>query len=77
MHDKTPWTGGISNKQILVDSVRSLAIWLAVTVPLFALLWWLSGAFSVFAPLRPFVGAIAAVGAFMVSWLTKSRRRNA
>jgi hypothetical protein len=65
MDDKTPWTGGISNRQILVDSIRALAIWLAFSVPVFALLWWASGALVIAAPLRSAVGVVAPVAGFL------------
>jgi hypothetical protein len=38
--DKIPWTGGISNRQILIDTIRSVAIWVVVFVLVFLLLWW-------------------------------------
>ena len=38
--DKIPWTGGISNRQILIDTVRGIAVWAALFILLFLLLWW-------------------------------------
>ena len=39
MDDEIPWTGGISNRQILIDSARGLTVWAAVSVSLFVLAW--------------------------------------
>jgi hypothetical protein len=79
MDEKLPWYGGISNRQILKDTVRVLAIWLAFSVPVFALLWWLSSAFSVFGPLRPVVGALTVAAGFLGLGLIRfiKWRRNA
>ena len=74
MDEQIPWYGGISNRQILVDTVKAIAIWLAVFVPVFALLWWLSG-FSAFASIRPHVGAITVATALLVSGIIRWRRR--
>lgn len=42
MDDQVPWTGGISNRQIAVDSALGLVKWLALTVLSGAFLWWVS-----------------------------------
>ena len=38
--DQIPWYGGISNRQILIDSARWLVVALAVFISLFMLFWW-------------------------------------
>jgi hypothetical protein len=67
MDDKLRWYGGVSNRQILIDSVRALAIWLAFSVPVFALLWWLG--------FRSYVGVAAAVAGLLGYRFIKWRRR--
>jgi hypothetical protein len=34
MDDQIPWTGGISNRQIFLDTARSVTVWTAVSVSL-------------------------------------------
>jgi hypothetical protein len=43
MHDRVPWTGGISNREIVIDSLRGLTVWAAVSFSLLALAWWITG----------------------------------
>jgi hypothetical protein len=43
MHDQIPWNGGISNRQILADSLRAVTVFAAVGFSLLALAWWLTG----------------------------------
>jgi hypothetical protein len=43
MDDRVPWTGGISNRKILTDSLRELSVWVAVSFSLFVLTWWITG----------------------------------
>jgi len=43
MDVKTPWTGGVSNRKIFVDTIRSLVVWVAIFVSLSVLYWWVSG----------------------------------
>lgn len=38
--DKIPWTGGISNRQILIDTVRGVAVAVVLAILLYLLLWW-------------------------------------
>jgi len=38
--DQIPWTGGISNRQILLDTARSVTVWAAVSISLGMFLWW-------------------------------------
>ncbi len=45
MDDQIPWTGGISNRQILLDSLRGLMVWLAVGFSLLVSGWWVTGYF--------------------------------
>jgi len=42
MDDQIPWTGGISNRQILIDSLRGLTVWAATSFSLLALAWWVT-----------------------------------
>ena len=46
MDEQIPWTGGISNRQILLDSLRGLTIWAAIAFSLLALGWWITGSFA-------------------------------
>lgn len=39
MDDQIPWYGGISNRQLFLDSARGLITWLAVIISLNVLLW--------------------------------------
>ena len=43
MGDQIPWTGGISNRQIVLDTARGVTVWAAVATSLFMLVWWISG----------------------------------
>jgi len=43
MDDQIPWTGGITNRQILIDSLRALTVFGAVGFTLLALAWWVTG----------------------------------
>jgi hypothetical protein len=39
MYERIPWTGGISNRQILIDSVRGVTTWMSVAISLSVLVW--------------------------------------
>jgi hypothetical protein len=39
------WTGGISNREVFMDSLRGLAVFVAVGFSLFAFAWWITGYF--------------------------------
>jgi hypothetical protein len=39
MDDQIPWTGDMSNRQILMDTARGVTVWAAVSISLFVLAW--------------------------------------
>jgi hypothetical protein len=39
MDKQIPWTGGISNRQILIDSLRGVTVWASVSTSLSVLAW--------------------------------------
>lgn len=43
MDEQLPWTGGISNRQILADSLRGLIVVAAIGFSLLALALWITG----------------------------------
>jgi hypothetical protein len=43
MDDQIPWIGGISNRKILIDSLRAVTVVGAVGFSLLALAWWMTG----------------------------------
>ena len=43
MDDQIPWTGGISNRQILADSLRAVTVFAGIGFSLLALTWWVTG----------------------------------
>ena len=42
MDEKNPWTGGISNRQIFLDTARAVTVWVAISISLGLALWWLT-----------------------------------
>jgi hypothetical protein len=71
MDDKIPWTGGISNRQILIDSLRGLTVFGAVGFSLLALAWWITGDIHFVNPnLRVGIcaGLAAVLGAPIAQW---------
>ena len=64
MDYQVPWTGGISNRKILIDSLRGLTVWAAVGFSLLALGWWITGNIQ-FANPNLRVGICAGLGAAM------------
>jgi hypothetical protein len=49
MEEQRPWDGGISNRQVFLQTARGFFLLLGVAFPLFLLLWFAFG-------LMPFVG---------------------
>jgi hypothetical protein len=43
MNDQIPWTGGISKRQIFIETARGLVVWVAVAASLFMFFWWVTG----------------------------------
>jgi len=46
MDEEIPWTSGISNRQILTDSLRTVTVFAAVGFSLLALAWWVTEYFQ-------------------------------
>jgi hypothetical protein len=68
MNENIPWTGGISNRQIFVDSARGLVTWVAVTISLVVFLWF--GTDYVHLPMAwrgPICGALASALAIPIA----------
>ena len=43
MDYKAPWIGGKTNREILVDAIRGLVVWMSIFVALSLLYWWVTG----------------------------------
>jgi hypothetical protein len=56
----------ISNRQIFIDSVVSVFMFVGTGVPLGALLWWVSGPLQIPDRFRPSFIGIAGVGAVLI-----------
>ena len=64
----------ISNRQIFIETLVSVLMWIAIAVPLAVLLWWVSGFLPIPDRFRPSLGALAGVGAFLVLKFINRRR---
>jgi hypothetical protein len=71
MDENIPWTGGISNRQIFIDTTRGLTVWLAIAFSLAVLFWWLANDMHLTSPIwrGPVCGALAGVlGSPIARW---------
>jgi hypothetical protein len=64
--DKIPWTGGISNRQIFLE----IAVWVAVSISLFLLLWWVLGFIPFLNPhwRGPIAAGVAGASVGPINW---------
>ena len=73
--DQIPWYGGVSNRQILIDSVRGITIWIGVFIPLIYALWWGASFLSFISPhwqMPICVGLTAALASPIARWLHRA-----
>jgi hypothetical protein len=76
MDGQVPWTGGISNREIVIDSLRGLTVRAAVSFSLFMLAWWIAGNIPFATPhwRMPVCAALAGVMANpIVRWCRAAR----
>ena len=64
----------ISNRQIVIDSIISVLMFLAVSIPLAAFLWWVTDFLSIPHRFRSGIVGLAGVGAFLILKIVKRRR---
>jgi hypothetical protein len=71
MNEQIPWTGGISNRKILIDSIRGATVWASVSTSLFVPAWLATNGVHFANPnwRAPICGALAAaVAAPIARW---------
>jgi hypothetical protein len=76
MDHQVPWTGGISNREIFLDSLRGLIVWAAVSFSLFALTWWITGNVHFANPnwrVPICVALVVVIGSPLSRWCRRSR----
>jgi hypothetical protein len=71
MEEQIPWTGGLGNREILMDTLRGVVVWLAISFCLAMAFRWAISITNLLSPKfqAPFCGTLAGIiGGKIARW---------